>query len=233
MRIHGRFCASGRNNVIANSLKDGNKRPTVNRTEVDPISADRQRTRVSLLLCGGCSLFAVLLGAGCGSNQEACVDKSKAALETCQSESQALTQQLNDLKIKLAQALENPGSIKIDPKVLEIDGQPPVRSGGTNVREGSLKQDQVVKVLSMNKSGLQACYNRALKRNSALHHEAITQTLAFKIKNTGQATNIRIRPNRDPQMITCMKQAVGRWKFPSFSGASVDVETPVTLRPRK
>ena len=178
------------------------------------------------------AVCGLAVGVGCGSpaKQPPCVDKSKPALELCEKKADTLQRQLNDLKIKLAQALANPGTIKVDPQLLQLDGN----NGKPAVvlREGTLKQSQVVTVLSLGKAGLQACYNRALKRNTALHHSKLTLTVAFKVKPSGTPTAISVSPNRDAKMNDCMIKSIRRWKFPAFEGQPVGVETPVTLRPK-
>jgi outer membrane lipoprotein-sorting protein len=181
--------------------------------------------RCSSLLAGLASLAMVTLGCG---DKDKCVDTSKPALEECRAEQAKLQEQLNDLKIKLAEALANPGTIKVDPSVLMIDGKPV----GT-AKEGTLTQQQVIEVLRKSKGSLRDCYTRALKRNSALHHGSITLTVGFKVQNSGRPTSIAIRPNRDAKMIDCMTKAIQRWTFPKFEGQSVGVESPVTLTPKQ
>ncbi|MBW2733065.1 MAG: AgmX/PglI C-terminal domain-containing protein [Deltaproteobacteria bacterium] len=171
---------------------------------------------------------AVLSMTGCPSKK--CVDKSKPALAECQKRTDALQRQVNDLKVTLAQALQNPGTIKVDPALLELDG--PGKKRRVVLKEGTLKQEEVIKVIRLGKSGLQACYNRALKRNSALHHSKLTLTLDFKVRASGDPATISLRPNSDAKMIDCMKKAIKRWRFPHFRGQPVGVVSPVTLRPR-
>lgn len=172
------------------------------------------------------ALFACSVVA-CGKKEE-CVDQSKGALDACRGKQESLQREVNDLKIKLAQALANPGTIEVDPSVLTIDGEPI-----QTAKEGTLTQDQVVEVLRRSKGSLRDCYTRALKRDSSLHHGSITLTVAFKVQNSGKPTGISFRPNRDAQMIDCMIKAVNRWTFPKFEGQPVGVETPVTLTPKR
>jgi transcription termination factor NusA len=173
-------------------------------------------------------------GAGCGScKQEPCVDKSKAELEACKLNSDRLQAEVNSLKRQLAQALANPGSIKVDPSVLVIDGKP-IR---VNPREGSLTQEQAAETLrqnlKQNYGALQSCYERAMKKNTALTHQRIVLTVGFQVQPSGTPANITISPNYDSLMMDCLKKAIMRWRFPSFSGQPVGVETPLTLQPRK
>jgi len=171
---------------------------------------------------------AAMTWTACGDKKK-CVDKSKPALTTCQAKADKLQQQINDLKLKLAQALANPGTIKLDPSVLTIDGKAPPKR---KLREGTLSQQEVVRVVARNKATLQQCYTRALKRNRALHHTKLTLNVAFRVHNNGRPKAISVRPNHDARMIGCMKSAIKRWVFPRFKGQPVGVETPVTLRPK-
>jgi hypothetical protein len=164
---------------------------------------------------------------GCGSKKP-CIDKSKPELEQCQTDIDGKQKEINQLKLQLAQALANPGSIKVDPSVLMIDGKHLM----PKLREGNLSQDQVVKTIRLNKRILKACYERAMKKNTNLRRQKITLTLAFKVQPTGVPNNISVKPNYDGRMIDCMKKAIKRWRFPQFSGQSVGVESPLTLTPK-
>ena len=113
--------------------------------------------------------------------------------------------------------------------MLVIDGKP-IK---VDQQEGSLSQEQVVATMQQNRGVLQACYERAMKKNTALTHQRVTLTVGFQVAPSGVAQNITISPNYDSMMMDCMKKAIMRWRFPSFSGQPVGVETPITLQPRK
>jgi len=186
--------------------------------------------------CGAAAAVAALAlgacGSGCNGQPQAGqqqVDRSLEALRKCESERDRLQEDLNALKVKLAQALANPGTIKVDPALLTIEG----KSLMPAMQEGTLTQEQVFAVIGRSKGSLEACYTRALKRNSALHHGAITLSVSFSVRTNGRPTRIDIQPNRDGQMIDCMVKAIERWPFPEFDGQAVDVEAPVTLLPKK
>lgn len=158
-------------------------------------------------------------------------DRWKAQLATCRTDLDQQQRQVNDLKRKLASAIANPGTIKVDPSVLVIDGRP-IKAPRPGTREGSLAQEQVVATLRENKGSLQPCYNRALKRDSGLHHRKIKLNLSMKVRPSGMPADITVGPAYDLQMIDCMKKAIRRWKFPAFSGGSVEVESPMTFTPK-
>ncbi|MCC6746591.1 MAG: AgmX/PglI C-terminal domain-containing protein [Deltaproteobacteria bacterium] len=173
---------------------------------------------------------ALAVGMGCGEKPTECVDKSKPALDSCQAKLEQLQNDVNKIKLQLAQALQNPGSIKVDPSVLTIDGKPIKVEKGTP--EGALTQDQVIATLKQNKGGLQPCYQRALKRDSSLHHRKLVVNVGFQVQSTGAPANITITPNHNSEMVECMKKAIRRWKFPTFTGQPVGVESPVTFTPK-
>jgi hypothetical protein len=175
------------------------------------------------------SVMMATLGACGGCKSEPCEDKSKPELESCKSAQEKLQTEVNSLKRQLAQALSNPGTIKIDPSVLVIDGKP-IK---VNPREGSLTQSQVILTMQQNRGVLQACYERAMKKNTALTHQRVTLTVGFEVAPSGVAQSISISPNYDSLMMDCMKKAILRWRFPSFTGQPVGVEAPITLQPRK
>jgi hypothetical protein len=168
---------------------------------------------------------------GCGGceRKEPCVDNSKPQLDECRVLADRLQSENNSLKRQLAQALANPETIKVDPSVLTIDGKP-IR---VEVKEGSLSEQQVIATMRQNKGVLQACYERAMKKNTALTHQKITLTVGFRVRPDGTLDNLNISPNYDSLMIDCMKKAVLRWRFPAFVGQPVGVESPLTLTPRK
>lgn len=167
----------------------------------------------------------------CGGGDE----KSKAALAKCSADNSALQQQLAASKKLLAQALANPGTIKIDDEqVLALVGQLP-REATTPQREGTISQRQVISTLRDNKTSLQPCYQRALKRDTSLHHRAIQLTLSMRVQPSGSpvASSISIGPNYNSEMVDCMRKAIRRWRFPTFSGSAVGVESPLTFTPKR
>jgi hypothetical protein len=176
-----------------------------------------------------CALALLAASAIQCSPKETCVDKSKPALQQCVQEQDKLQAEIISLKRHLALCKANPGTFKIDPSVLMIDGKP-IRA---RLKEGTLTQDQVIDTMRKNKPVLQACYERAMKKNTSLTHQRITLTVGFSVRPSGSATDISISPNYDSMMIDCMRKAIRRWSFPKFSGQPVVVESPLTLTPRR
>lgn len=180
------------------------------------------------------SLLLIVMGTllwgvpGCGKKAP-CVDLSKPELEQCKANVDKLQAEINELKKTLAQAIASPGTIEVDPSVLTIGGKPiqvkPV--------EGNLAQEDVVRTMRENKGVLQACYERAMKKNTSLSQQKVTLNVAFSVQPTGESNDISISPNYDSGMISCMTKAIRRWKFPRFNGRPVGVQSPLTLTPRK
>jgi hypothetical protein len=175
-------------------------------------------------------IIAVSCLAVAGCPREQCVDQSRQPLEECRTNLDKLQSENTTLKRQLAQALANPGTIKVDPSVLGLEGKV---EKGPAPKEGSLSQEQVIATMRQNKGVLQACYERAMKKNTALTHQKVTLTVGFSVKPSGVADDINISPNYDSMMIECMKKAIVRWRFPTFVGQPVGVESPLTLTPRK
>jgi hypothetical protein len=178
------------------------------------------------------ALTLALIGmslAGCKKRPN-CVDKSKKPLEECRLNSDKLQAEIVTLKRQLAQALANPGSIKVDPEVLAVEGKIPKE---IKPKEGTLTQEQVIATMRRNKTQLKACYERAMKKNVRLQQQKITLTIGFRVHANGTAQGIYIRPNYDYTMNDCMKKSIKRWRFPAFTGQPVGVESPLTLSPQK
>jgi hypothetical protein len=165
---------------------------------------------------------------GCGEKKE-CVDQSKTGLDKCKSDNDQLQSEVISLKRQLAQAIANPGTIKVDPSLLMIDGKPIT----VKAQEGTLSQEQVIATWDQNKGLLRQCYERAMKKNTTLTHQKITLVIGFSVKPAGEAGDIMISPNYDSMMNDCIKKAIRRWTFPKFTGQPVGVELPLTLVPKK
>ena len=80
---------------------------------------------------------------------------------------------------------------------------------------------------------LQMCYERALKKNSALQFQAgVSVTLEITVKPTGHVKEMDLAPHVDKDMLECVRMAVTRWKFPPFAGEPVVVTQKLTLTPK-
>lgn len=155
----------------------------------------------------------------------------KAELGQCREKGEKLRKEVNKLKRTLAQALANPGMVKVDSKLLVIEGEKPGSTGGTP-REGTLSQSEVISTVTKNKGALQACYNRLIKRDSSFHHRTLKLRIGFSVQTLGSPTRVTVAPKYDAKLAACISAAIRRWKFPRFKGTAVDVVTPFTLKPK-
>ena len=147
-------------------------------------------------------------------------------LEDCKKGRQELQDRLAQMEADLKRAQEqasapnviNGGSVQA--KV--VDGRGP-----------ALPLDQVQKIIRQNTGGLKNCYERALKRDSGLQVSPIRVTFRFYIHPTGQTGEASLSTDThiDQQLVECFKQAIGRWRFPSFGGQPMPIELPLPFQP--
>jgi hypothetical protein len=90
------------------------------------------------------------------------------------------------------------------------------------------KQSEIARVISEGRSGLSACYQRALVRDSTLVHGNMTVHLS--VAASGKVNTVHISgPSAFRAMDPCIKRAVSRWTFPTAS-APYATEFPLQLR---
>jgi hypothetical protein len=160
------------------------------------------------------------------------LNEASDKLIECKKENNTLTQEVASLKRQLAQAMANPSRVVLtDPEIINliasIRGVPAADTGGLDPAAAS-------KVVSQGARALQQCYERALKKNSALQYQSgIGLTLAVTVRPQGTVDDVGVNPSVDGEMTACIKTAALRWKFPTFSGNPVTVEQKITLTPTK
>lgn len=90
------------------------------------------------------------------------------------------------------------------------------------------KQSEIARVIREGRSGLSACYQRALVRDSTLVHGNMTVHLS--VAPSGKVSTVNISgPAAFRAMDPCIKRAVSRWTFPTAS-APYATEFPLQLR---
>ena len=144
-------------------------------------------------------------------------------LVQCKNDQSGFKEQIQDLKAEVAR-LKIAADWTVHTDAIDVvKGQPEVKHV-----EGNLPPDQISKVVRASAGTLRACYEKGLKHNPNL--QTISSVKArFSIRNTGHAEGIGIAPHVDAEMEKCMGQAIGKWKFPEFTGEPIAVETPVNL----
>jgi hypothetical protein len=156
----------------------------------------------------------------------------------CRKDVNDLKVQNAELKQKLAQAMANPARVQLtDPDVLNLIAEIKGRQGGPDgdivLGKGDLNPKEASRVVRQGAQALQKCYERALKKNSALQMQSgLGVMLEITVKPTGVVQTMNLTPHVDNEMLECVRTTVARWKFPAFAGESVVVAQKLTLTPK-
>jgi hypothetical protein len=153
----------------------------------------------------------------------------------CQKELAETKAARDNLKRELAIALANPTKIQLnDPEIIELVASArKERGAGPEIGQGDLNPKEASAIVMRGAPALQGCYERALKKNSALQMRAgLGVTLGITVKPVGQVEGVEVSPSVDPEMTKCIKTTIGRWKFPTFTGHPVTIEQKLTLTPK-
>jgi hypothetical protein len=157
----------------------------------------------------------------------------------CKKDVNDLKSQNAELKQKLALAMTAPTRVELtDPDILnliaEIKGKKGAGEDGDIVLgKGDLNPKEASRVVKQGAQALQKCYERALKKNTALQMQAaLSVMLEITVKPTGQVKTMNLSPHVDNDMSECVRTTVERWKFPPFSGEPVVVAQKLTLTPK-
>ena len=193
-------------------------------------------------LLAGASL-CLFFGCKGGDNDDVIRQVSQAndKVVACKGEINELKTQVSTLKHQLAEAVAHPTTrLELtDPEILNLIGDlRKQRRGGAGgdevaIGKGDLKPQDASRVVKQNAQAMQVCYERALKRNSALQFQAgLALTVELTVKPTGAVKEVSIKPSFDSDMTSCFQTAAMRWKFPTFGGEPVVVAQRVTLTPK-
>jgi hypothetical protein len=156
----------------------------------------------------------------------------------CKKDVNDLKSQNADLKRSLAQAMSNPSRVQLtDPDVLNLIADIKSKRGGDDgdivLGKGDLNPKEASRVVRQGAQALQKCYERALKKNSALQMQSgLGVMLEITVKPTGIVQTMNLSPHVDNEMTECVRTTVARWKFPPFAGESVVVTQKLTLTPK-
>ena len=169
------------------------------------------------------------------------VNQANDKVVACKSEVGELKSQVASLKRQLAEAAANPNRLQLtDPEVLNLiaDLRKQKRAAGADgdevvIGKGDLKPQDASRVVKQNAQAIQVCYERALKRNSALQYQVgLARVGELTVRPTGAVKEVNVRPSVDADMTSCFQTAAMRWKFPTFGGEPVVVAQKVTLTPK-
>jgi len=196
--------------------------------------------RKSLLSSAG-PLLALSLTVGLGGCNKPDEGLTARLLEAnsknvaCQRDLAQARAERDSLKKQLAIAMANPIKLQLtDPEILNLIADArKERGAGPDLGDGDLNPKEASAIVMRGAPALQACYERALKRNAGLQMRAgLGVTLAITVKPVGQVDVVDVSPSVDAEMTKCMKATITRWKFPTFTGHAVTIEQKLTLTPK-
>ena len=177
---------------------------------------------------------------GGGEEMTSRLNEANDKVVACKRDVNDLKTQLSELKQKLAQAMSNPARVQLtDPDILnliaEIKGKrgADTENGDIVLGKGDLNPKEASRVVKQGAQALQKCYERALKKNSALQMQSgLSVLLELTVKPTGLVKGMNLSPQVDGEMTECVRTTVARWKFPPFAGEPVVVTQKLTLTPK-
>jgi hypothetical protein len=155
-------------------------------------------------------------------------------LVACKKDEDDLKKQVSALKRQLAEAMANPNKIQLtDPEIINLIADLRQQKGLSADVKPSLDPKAASQIVMQGAKAMQACYERALKKNAALQMQAgLGLNLEITVKGTGSVDAVEVNPSVDREMTSCIKTAAMHWKFPSFQGEPVVLTQKVTLTPK-
>lgn len=199
----------------------------------------RNVTFAAVALMGALSFSVGCKGGGGDEEWTRRVSEANDKVVACKKDLSDQKSQNAELKQKLAQAMTAPARVQLtDPDILnliaEIKGKrASSEEGDVVLGKGDLNPKEASKVVKQGAQALQKCYERSLKKNTALQMQAaLSVMLEITVKPTGQVKAINLSPHVDAEMSECVRSTVEHWKFPTFSGDPVVVAQKLTLTPK-
>jgi hypothetical protein len=189
-------------------------------------------TSLGLITLAGCK------GSG-GEELTARLNEANDKVVACRSEINELKTQNADLKRKLAEAMSGPARVQLtDPDILNLIAETKRRRASDSEEDvvlgkGDLNPKEASRIVRQGAQALQKCYERALKKNSALQMQAgLGVMLELTVKPSGTVQGMNLSPHVDNDLTECVRTTVSRWKFPPFAGEPVVVAQKLTLTPK-
>jgi len=94
--------------------------------------------------------------------------------------------------------------------------------------DGQLTADQLVEVVNRHRTGLQRCYEAALRRIET--EERVRLQIEIDIAPDGSVTSVLLQGESLPGMNTCIDERARRWRFPRASEPTT-TRFPVVFQP--
>jgi polyhydroxyalkanoate synthesis regulator phasin len=206
---------------------------------------DHVRNKTHTAACGSLAFVgAVVSLCGCkgGASEEEWTRRLSDANDkvvSCRHDVSELKGQIAELKHELAEAMAAPARVQLtDPDILNLIAEikqrrGPAEEGDIVLGKGDLNPKEAGRVVKEGAQALQRCYERALKKNTALQmQKGLSVMLEITVKPTGAVKTMNLAPQVDGEMLECVRSTVTRWKFPAFSGEPVVVAQKLTLTPK-
>lgn len=161
----------------------------------------------------------------------------------CKNDVSALRNEIATLKQQLAQAAANPSRLELtDPEIINLIAEIKRKGGGAAtlaegddvvIGRGDLSPRDASRVVKRGAQAMQVCYERALKKNSALQYQSgLGLVVELTVKPSGAVKAVSVKPSVDGEMSACIETAALRWKFPPFGGQPVVIAQKITLTPK-
>ena len=182
-------------------------------------------------LVGGVLLVA------CSKSDEGMTQRLMEANEkvlSCQKDLAGAKDEVGRLKRQLAEAIANPSKVNLtDPDIIELVASRRGATGKPGEVQPTLDPKQASKIVMQGATAMQACYERALKKNAALQMQAgLALTLGITVKPTGDVEAVDVAPSVDKGLTECFRTTASHWKFPTFTGTAVTIEQKLKLTPK-
>jgi hypothetical protein len=112
-------------------------------------------------------------------------------------------------------------------RVPRVRAEAPTLESGT---PGQLDEQLLLREVRGRLGAVRACYERALRRNPSLVGKMVLQA-TISPAGTVSALELAGGSMDDQEMLGCMRGLILHWRFPSFSGGSVEMSLPFVFQP--
>ncbi|HXI54612.1 MAG TPA: AgmX/PglI C-terminal domain-containing protein [Polyangia bacterium] len=182
-------------------------------------------------------LVAAVVAGGCSKSDDGLTQRlmeSNEKVVACQKDLAVAKNEIANLKRQLADAVANPSKFALtDPDIIELVASRRGVAAKPGEVQPTLDPKQASKIVMQGATAMQACYERALKKNAALQMQSgLALTLGITVKPTGDVEAVEVAPSFDKGLTDCFRTTASHWKFPTFSGTAVTIEQKFKLTPK-
>jgi len=95
---------------------------------------------------------------------------------------------------------------------------------------GTLNAALARQYISRHRGAVRSCYERRLKTINSLQGQVLVD---LRVGTGGQVSGVRVRGSlRDPEVFSCIRNTVSRWRLPSPEGGCANLQVPFSFTPR-